>query len=154
MYPAENVTAVRPPGMNRATTMRYVPRCSSWCSAHANPLWLFSPEDALHGVLAEPGAEAVRDVVAGDRPRRRAEDHEREVEVARAGEHTGGDHHGLAGHEREERVDHGNREDREIRPVARDPLLELVEHREDLRPEGEGGGHGSILAETPLATTS
>ena len=23
--------------------MRYVPRCSSWCSAQANPFWLFSP---------------------------------------------------------------------------------------------------------------
>ena len=43
MYPAENVVAVRPPGMKRATMMRYVPRCASCRSAQSNALWLFSP---------------------------------------------------------------------------------------------------------------
>ncbi len=148
MYPAEKVTAVLPPGMKRATMMRYVPRSASWRSAHSNPRWRLVPlEDALDRVLAEPGAEPVRDVVAEDRARRGAEDHERQAQVAGARQHPGADHDGLARHDGEERVDRRHGEDREVRPVARDPFLELVERRQQVRQEGEEG-HAAILAET------
>ena len=45
MYPDENVTATRPPGMKRAMRMMYAPRSSSILSAHSRRLRDFSPEN-------------------------------------------------------------------------------------------------------------
>ena len=90
---------------------------------------LLVAEEPLHRPLAGQLADPVGDVVADDGARPGGEDHEEDVEVARAGERAGDDHHRLARDEREERVEHGDAEDGEVAPVrARDPVDHLVEH--------------------------
>ena len=78
-------------------------------------------------------AEEVRDVVAGERAERGDDDDAGQVRLAGRGEHAGGDDEALAGDDREERVDRGEREQREVDPRgahrALDPVHDGVAHR-------------------------
>ena len=69
---------------------------------------LLAAEPALYRPLADERADPEGDVVADDRAGRAGEDHERKAEIARRREAAADDEHGLARHEREERVDGGH----------------------------------------------
>ena len=142
-YPAENVTAVRPPGMKRAMMMMYAPRSSSVRSAHSKRVCAFSPPNQRFTVRSPTSVpmpyEMLSPTTAPAAPARITSGRLRSPAAAKLPPMTSD---GLARHEREERVDHGDAEDDEVAPpLSGDPVADLL--------EVEPGGHvGGILAET------
>ena len=102
VVPAGTVTAVRPPGMNRAITTSPTPRVGSRRRAHASLATAFSPVKR-RSIQGRARCRAVADVVAADGagPARRSA---RRSEVARRRHDAGDDHRRLARDEREHRV--------------------------------------------------
>src|SRR5207247_7820251 len=78
---------------------------------------LLDAKGAVDGSLPEEVADRERDVVAGERSTGSTDDEQRHAEVAVGGDDAGRDRDGLAGHEREERVEQGDPEHDEIRPA-------------------------------------
>ena len=140
MYPDENVTATRPPGMNLRDEDDVRPALVEHPLRPLEALARLLPrEPALHRALSDERAEPVRDVVADHRSERTEQDDEPEVQIARRREVAGDDDHGLARDDGEERVHHRDPEDQRVAPPgAGHPVRDLVEveparHRSILR---------------------
>ena len=98
--PQVNVTAVRPPGMNRQTTISRAPnRLQRLVRPGPGACAALSGEQPPLGERGEPAAEEVAQVVAGERAAGGQRDQYRDPRVgpARRG-HPERDHHGLARH--------------------------------------------------------
>ena len=93
-------------------------------------LALLPAEDRLHRPRAEAPAEQIGRVVAEERAERGRDDDERKVHPAGRRHDAGRDDRGLAGHDRQQRVKHRQRQDDRVSPSGRvgDYAQELVKH--------------------------
>ena len=115
--PRVSVTAVRPPGMNRQSTMirvRTRPASAPPARAAGRPAHLrrYPPADSR----AEPPPHQAGGVVAEKRAERGQRDQAHDPRVSAAcGRDAEGDHRGLAGQDRDQRVERGHEDRDEVR---------------------------------------
>ena len=108
-----------------------------WSSVPVEPLFrprvsllpLLAPEHQPRNRRFELPAQQVGSVVSGEGAHGAGGDDEREHEVTRPSQDSRRDDGGLAGDDRDDRVEIGDRDDDQVRPVrGRDEVYEGVEH--------------------------
>ena len=116
--PAVNVVAVRPPGMNRATTMSIAAALLEHPFAHCKRFCDFSPAKNRRSTRSPRKCPIAKQMLSpAIAPSAAARMHELDTQAPGAGDDPGRDRGRLARHDREERVDHRDREDDQIAPI-------------------------------------